>query len=177
MKFSLHRTKKDCVIPSSALAVAGLKKEKELRLEVDNGVIVILRAGMDANRLLAVGAFLDALSLRMAEAVATAGGECISCGDCFGEKEYCQCSFCGSRENCRGIELPDCLLEQAGIHKDCGMQADVADGMITIRALTEDDDDDLPDGVPESFRCVIVENKVCIPNLQEILCSNEKIPF
>ena len=33
MKFSIHRDKKDCAIPSSALTVAGFKREKELRPE------------------------------------------------------------------------------------------------------------------------------------------------
>lgn len=41
MKFAIHRTKKDCIIPASALAVAGLKREKELRLEVESGVAVV----------------------------------------------------------------------------------------------------------------------------------------
>jgi antitoxin component of MazEF toxin-antitoxin module len=178
MKFALYRTTKDCNIPSTALAVAGLKREKELRLEADNGLIIILRPKMDAKRLLAISEYLDDLSARMVEAVAAATGDCSCCGDCH-EDEHCECDYCGSRERCRGIELPDCLLEQAGIGKDCGLQSDVADGIITIRALDDDADegDMFPDEVPESARGILHDCGVCIPNLRKILCSNDSIPF
>jgi hypothetical protein len=89
MKLTLHRTNKDCTIPSAALAVAGLKKEPELRLEADNGVIIISTLKND---------------------------------------DVC-------------------------------------------------DDDPLPDDIPETARPILLESGVCIPNLREMLCGNDVIPF
>ncbi len=65
MRFALHKTKKDCTIPASALAVAGMKRETELRLEVDSGVIVVLRPQMSAKKLLAVSEYLAKLASGM----------------------------------------------------------------------------------------------------------------
>ena len=181
MKFTLHRTKKDCNIPSHALAVAGLKREKELRLEADNGVIVILRANMDARQFLAISEYLYGLSNRMVEAVAEIIGGCSNCGGCQ-EEEPCECDYCGRRDRCRGIEIPDCLLERAGIGSDCGFRAETDDGAVTIRALPDEDDDEelddiLPDDVPESARAILLDYGVCIPALREILCGSDAIPF
>jgi len=178
MKFSIHRTKKDCVIPASALAVAGLKKEKELRLEVESGVAVILRPQMNAKKLLSVGEFLHNLADDMIAAVAMECGECSCCGMCLDDDD-CECDDCDSREECRGVCVPDCLLEQAGIGKDQRWQADAEVGVVTIRVLPDDEDGDdgLPDEVPESARLAFIESDLCIPHLRELLCSNDSIPF
>jgi len=182
MKFSIHRTKKDCVVPASALAVAGLKKEKELRLEVESGVAVILRPEMSAKKLLSVSEFLHNLATDMIVAVAMKCGECSCCGDCPGDED-CECDYCESREECRGICVPDCLLKRAGIGKDQRWQANAEDGAVTIRALPEDEDDDgdsddgFPDEVPESARFVFLESDLCVPRLRELLCNGDPIEF
>ena len=173
MKFTINRTKKDCVIPASALAVAGLKKEKELRLEVESGVIVVLRAEMNAKKLFSVSEFLHNLATDMIVAVAMESGDCVCCGECVDD----ECEVCESIEHCNGISIPDCLLEQAGI-ADQGLKADVEDGAVIIRALRCDDDGDkFPDEVPESARLAFLENDLCIPHLRELLCNNDPIPF
>ncbi len=132
MRFALHKTKKDCTIPASALAVAGMKREAELRLEVDSGVIVVLRPQMSAKKMLAVSKFLAKLASGMIAAVAVESGECSCCGDCFGDDE---CDYCGSRDKCRGIEIPDCLL-------DSGSR--------------------FPDSVPEIARAAFNEADICV---------------
>jgi hypothetical protein len=182
VKFTLHKTRKDCIISSSALAVAGLKREKELRLEVENGVIVILRPNLNAKKLLAVSSFLRGLSSDMITAVARASGACVCCGDC--DNEDCECDSCEYRERCRGIELPHCLQKQAGFSTGQPWKAEAGDGAVTIRAMPEDEADDvvtaadkLPDGVPESVRFALVEAGVCSPQLEELLCSNDPISF
>jgi antitoxin component of MazEF toxin-antitoxin module len=177
MKFTLHRTKKDCSIPASALAVAGMKREAELRLEVDSGVIVVLRPQMTAKKLLAVSEFLNKLASGMIAAVAVESGECSCCGDC---EESCECDYCGSRDKCRGIEIPDCLLERAGIGADQPWKADVEDGAVTIRARPEDEadyDSRFPDDIPEIARAAFIEADICVPRLREILCGNQPIPY
>jgi antitoxin component of MazEF toxin-antitoxin module len=177
MKFVLHKTKKDCTIPASALAVAGLKRDGELRLEVDSGVIVVLRPQMTAKKLLSVSEFLSMLASDMIAAVAVECGECSCCGDC---EESCECDYCGSRDKCRGIEIPDCLLERAGIGADQPWKADVEDGAVTIRAIPEaeaDCDSRFPDDVPEIARAAFIEADVCVNRLREILCGNQSIPF
>ncbi len=177
MKFALHKTKKDCTMPASALAVAGMKREAELRLEVDSGVIVVLRPEMSAKKLLKVSEFLAKLASGMIAAVAVESGECSCCGDCFGDDE---CDFCGSRDKCRGIEIPDCLLERAGIGADQAWKADVEDGAVIIRAIPEseaDSDNGFPDYVPEIARAAFTEADICVPRLREILCNNQSIPF
>ena len=188
MKFAIHRTRKDCVVPTSALAVAGLKRQKDLRLEVENGVIVLLRPEMNAKKLLAVSTFLHDLASEMVAAVALECGECSCCGDCPGKDDVdCECDYCESREQCCGIEIPDCLLDKAGIGRDQGLQADVEDGAVIIRALDDEvsgdnlacdeDADPFPEEVPDALHCVFIENDVCIPRLREMLCDNTIIPF
>lgn len=178
MKFALNRTKKDCAIPPSALAVAGLKREKELRLEVENGVIVVLRPEMSAKKLLSVSEFLHNLATDMIVAVALECGECSCCGECRDDDD-CECDYCDSHEECRGICIPDCLLKQAGIGKDQRWQADAENGVVSIRALPdgEDEDDPLLDEIPEPARLAFIENDLCIPRLRELLCGNDPIPF
>lgn len=184
MKFSIHRTKKDCSIPTSALAVAGLKKEKELRLEVESGVIVVLRHEMNAKKMLSVSEFLHNLANRMVAAVAMESGECSCCGDCLDDDAGdCECDYCGSREECHGISVPECLLAMAGIGTDQRWQAFAEDGAVSIRALPDDEDDGrsddnvFPGEVPESARLALLENDTCIPHLRELLCNNASIPF
>lgn len=189
MKFAIHRTRKDCVIPTAALAVAGLKRQKDLRLEVESGVVVLLRSEMTAKKLLAVSAFLHDLSSEMVAAVALECGECSCCGDCPGrdDSEDCECDYCESRERCRGIEIPDCLLDKAGIGIGQGFQADVEDGVVSIRALGDaagsdtiphdETDDPFPEEVPDTVRRLFIENDLCIPRLREMLCDNTIIPF
>jgi antitoxin component of MazEF toxin-antitoxin module len=177
MRFALHKTKKDCTIPASALAVAGMKREAELRLEVDSGVIVVLRPQMTAKKLLAVSEFLAKLASGMIAAVAVESGECSCCGDCFGDDE---CDFCGSRDKCRGIEIPDCLLERAGIGADQPWKADVENGAVTIRAMSEAEANSgsrFPKGIPEMARAAFAEADVCVSRLREILCDNRAIPY
>jgi antitoxin component of MazEF toxin-antitoxin module len=177
MKFTLHKTKKDCSIPASALAVAGLKRDKELQLEVDNGVIVVLRPEMNAKKLLSVSDHLTRLATSMIAAVAVESGECSCCGDC---EESCECDYCGSRDKCRGIGIPDCLLERAGIGADQPWKADVENGAVTIRAMPEDEADNdsrFPDDVPEIARAAFIEADICVPRLREILCGNQPIPY
>ncbi len=179
MRFALHKTKKECSIPASALAVAGLKRDGELRLEVDSGVIVVLRPEMNARKLLKVSEFLHNLTVNMVTAVAVECGDCSRCGQC--EESY-ECDYCGSRDRCRGIEIPDCLLERAGIGADQPWKADVEDGAVTIRALTEaeaesDCDNRIPDDVPETACGALTEADICVPRLREILCNNQTIPF
>ena len=176
MKFTVYKTKKDYVITTSALAVAGLKREKELRLEVDSGVIVVLHPEMNAKKLLAVGAFLHNLADGMIAAVAIESGECSDCGLC---EESCECDFCDSRDKCRGFDIPDCVLEKAGI-ADQAWKADVEDGAVTIRAMPEsetDSDNGFPDDVPEIARTAFAEADICVPHLREILCNNQSIPY
>lgn len=181
MKFALNRTKKDCSIPASALAVAGLKKEKDLRLEVESGVIVVLRPEMNAKKLLSVSEFLHNLAADMIAAVALECGECSCCGDCPGDDDGdCECDYCESREECRGICIPDCLLATAGIGTDQRWQAYADDGVVSIRALPDDEDDGdnrLPDEVPESTSLAFSEADICVPRLRELLCNNDTIPF
>ncbi|MDL2232337.1 hypothetical protein LJC63_01985 [Ruminococcaceae bacterium OttesenSCG-928-L11] len=178
MKFTVHRDKKECLIPSSALAVAGLKKEKELRLEVESGVVVVLRPEMNTQRLLSVGEFLHSLADRMIEAVALECGDCLCCGDCLDDgDEDCECDHCQSREECRGISIPDCLLKQAGIGTDCGLQADVEDGIVIIQALPGGEDDSSANGIPESARLVFAKDGVCISHLRELLYGNKPIKY
>jgi antitoxin component of MazEF toxin-antitoxin module len=181
VKFTLHKARKDCLIPTSARGVAGLKREKELRLEVENGVIVILRPDLNAKKLLAVSTFLRGLSSDMIAAVAKASGGCICCGDCGGED--CECDSCEYRERCRGIELPHCLLKQAGITTGQPWKAEAGDGAVTIRAMPEDKSDDaaiadnLSDSIPEAVRLAFKEAGVCSARLEELLCSNDPISF
>lgn len=184
MKFSIQRTKKDCLVPTSALAVAGLKREKELRLEVENGVIVMLRPEMSARKLLSVSEFLHSLASDMIAAVAMESGECSCCGDCLDDDdEESECDYCESQGECHGISVPPCLLEQAGIGIGHGWQADVEDGVVTIRALPEDEDDDddfddgIPGEVPEAARFAFIEADICIPHLRELLCGNDPVKF
>jgi hypothetical protein len=154
-----------------------MKREAELRLEVDSGVIVILRPQMTAKKLLSVSEFLSKLASGMIAAVAVESGECSCCGDCFGDDE---CDFCGSRDRCRGIEIPDCLLERAGIGADQPWKADIEDGAVTIRAMPKAEENSgsrFPEGVPEIARAAFAEADVCVNRLREILCGNQPIPF
>jgi antitoxin component of MazEF toxin-antitoxin module len=178
MKFMLHKARKDCLIPTSALGVAGLKREKELRLEVENGVIVVLRPNINAKKLLAVSGFLRGLSSDMIAAVARASGGCICCGECSDDDS--QCDSCDYRERCRGVEIPQCLLDQAGISTGQPWKTEVGDGVVTICAMPEDessDADKLPDDLPEAARLAFKEAGVCSAQLEELLCSNDPISF
>lgn len=185
MKFMIHRTRKDCVLPGSALAVAGLKRERELRLEVESGVIVVLRPEMNAKKLLSISEFLHNLATDLIVAVALACGECSCCGDCPGEDEDCECDFCESQAECHGVSVPPCLLEQAGIRTNQRWQIDAQDGVISISALEDDEDEDadvtdghgLLDDLPKAARYAFLESDTCIPALLELLSGGDPVKF
>jgi hypothetical protein len=133
---------------------------------------------MNAKKLLSVSEFLHGVAASMLAAVALESGECSCCGGCFDED--CECDYCAGRDDCRGIEIPGCLLKQAGISKDQKWKADAEDGAVTVRAVPEDeiqDSDAFPCGLPSVARDVFMEAGVCIPRLREILCGNDPIPF
>ena len=152
MKFIVHRTRKDCVIPTAALNIAGLKRDKELRLEVENGVIVVLRPAMNAGKLLSVSAFLTDLAAGMIAAVAAEADTCSGCKVCF--------------------------ADQTGIRKGRRWYAGTEDGVFN-HALPDkvDHDDDPLDRIPESVHQAFLESDICIRRLREIVCDNDPLPY
>lgn len=171
--------KKNLTIPAASVKIAGLDGQ-DLEAHLGDGAIVLFREEMEAKELIDTIEFLKELSTELTVALACACGECDECGYCYGEDDDgCpdDCERCKTR--CHGVEIPTCLLRDAGIDPAVGLQFDTRNGEIIIREIDDDWDEDeldITDYVPEGLLTVLRNSDVCLSSLREML-EDERIIY
>lgn len=171
--------KKNLTIPATSVKIAGLDGE-DLEAHLGDGAIVLLREEMDAEQLIEAIEFLKDLATDLTVALACACGQCEECGDCYAcdDEDGCPDDCARCKTPCHGVEIPACLLKDAGIDPEVGLQLDTRDGEIIIREIDDewsDDEDelDITDYVPEGLLTVLRGSDVCLTNLRDLLESGE----
>lgn len=137
-----HYEKGNLSIPSAALKVAGLNGETKLEGHIGAGQFAVTKKQMTAKELIVAIEFFKDLATDLTVKLALACGECDDCGYCCGEEFWddensCpdDCTHC--KTPCHGVEIPTCLLEDAGIDPEVGLQFDTRDGEIVIREIEQ----------------------------------------
>lgn len=181
MKMKIFASMKgNLTIPNAAIRIAGINGE-DLETHISDGVIVLFREEMDAKQLIAVSEFLKEMATDLSVHLAVACGQCDDCGYCYGDEDEDSCpeSCANCKSPCHGVELPICMLEEAGINPEIGLQFDTRQGEIIIHEIDDScgdaDEIDVTDYVPEGLLEVLRESDVCLNHLREMLESGEII--
>lgn len=176
----LKPTPSKTVIPEATLELAHLAQEEKLDTYICNQAIALTKSRMTANELIQTITALKDISAELTEKLESACGSCDSCGYCFGDEESeagQECKNCATP--CSGIEIPNCILEEAGISPDAELEIDTMDGEITIRESTikakNDYDDHSLKNIPEELLLNLASKDICIPHMKELLESGEII--
>lgn len=154
-------------VERAVLERCGFDNRDELALYPHTDSLVLLKDKMTAVQLIHAIDHLDSLSAELLSALANA------CDEDEHEPSN-DCSRC--RMPCHGIEIPPCLLEEAGIAPNVGLQFDTRNGEIIVSAIDDDwgdDDFDITDYVPERLLELLQNADVCTDNLRELLKNGE----
>ncbi|MEG0756588.1 MAG: hypothetical protein RR450_09335, partial [Oscillospiraceae bacterium] len=136
MKFTLYhdRTQQVLPLPNAALKLAELHEEAKLMADVESGSIVLLRDEMTAWEMADTIDHLYEMASDMTVRLALAAGFYDE-AEPKDVPEDCQsCAY-----GCVGVEIPACVLRDAGIDPDEGVRFEVEDGVVVVTAMEEDD--------------------------------------
>lgn len=183
MKFDLYCSpeRKAFMLPETALKLAGLNAEEKLNAHVAPGTVAILKENMNAREMAAAIGSLSALAVDMTVKLALACGDCEYCGLCG------NCGLCGDRysscddyddcedceEDCSGLEIPPCLLAQAGIGPYTGLDVEIDGDKVVVKAAKRKSDP--LDSMPEILMYTFTKSGYCLSNLRLLLESGEII--
>ena len=172
MKFKLYKNSAaPLIIPNAALALAELSGGDSITAHVAESAIVLLPEKLNAAEAIAA---IGALS-ELTEGLMLALSDACEEYECTERQEECECKSCGHPE-CRGIELPPCLTDEAGFPKDSGYEASVEDGkiVITTAALL---DEDFAEELPEVLRGFVEKNELDIGVLRTLAESEREVIY
>jgi len=162
MKFLLNQSdpRRRIAVPPPARKLSGLDGESALEIHALDGAIVITKARMTAMDMIKTIWSFSNLVTDMSAQLGAACGDCTGCG-------FCECMVCGDGP----INLPACVLEEAGLPPGCKLTAAVDDdGIITV--FEADYDYDLTD-VPPDLLEIFRKANVCLNELEERLMGDD----
>ena len=172
MKFKLYKNSAaPLIIPNAALALAELSGGDSITAHVAESAIVLLPEKLNAAEAIAA---IGALS-ELTEGLMLALSDACEEYECTERQEECECKSCGHPE-CRGIELPPCLMDEAGFPKDSGYEAFVVDGKIVITPATVLDENFTED-LPEVLRSFVEKNELDIGVLRTLVESESEVVY
>lgn len=174
MKFELYKEPTTSLaIPNSALKLAEMLDCKSITAHVAEDVIALLPERMTAAEAIAA---IDALSELTGGLIVALANACEEYE--FNEMQKCEkseCETCAHPECC-GIELPPCLLDEAGFPKSSGFEASVLDGRIIITPLTILDEE-FADELPEALRKFLTENEIDVSLLRSLVEDGSEVVY
>jgi hypothetical protein len=179
MKFDLYpsQERKALLLPGAALKLAGLGGEEKLSAHVSSSTVTILKDKMNAREMAAAIGALNSLSIELTVKLSLACGDCDGCECCEDAEKFCDCYCDGCEDDCEddccGLEVPPCLLRQAGIPLNAGLDVEFDGGRVVITAA-ECKPDPL-DAIPEVLMYTFSKSGYCLGNLRELLESGEII--
>ena len=115
-------------IPAAAMTISGFDPGEDAQYHTLIGAVVVLRKRMTAAQLIRAAWSLQQLS---AELCAHLAGQCCpgDCGECADAEQGCPYS---ALDFTHDIDLPDELLEMAGIPKGAPLHLELEDGEVII---------------------------------------------
>ncbi len=170
----------EIMLPERACELCGFSGEDKLALHAGEDSLVILKEKMTAIELVHVISMLSEMASDMTVALAKACGLCNNCGDKGdevsknGPVEWVKrCSLCRDLlDDSQTIQIPDYLLEEAGISASAKLEAyaDRDSGEITVtEAENQYDISDVPPGILS----VLSQSGVCLAELDELIMLEE----
>lgn len=181
-------------IPAQACDACGFSETDMLELHGSEGALVITKSRMTALELANAIDTISYIASELTVALAAACGLCDNCGeenpktcaDCTGSTACAQlngckdtpadwvanCSLCRElTDESQNIQLPDYVLEDAGIPKGAKLEA-FADGegeIVVTEAEYQKDINDVPPGIIS----VLVASGICLAELDELIMDEE----
>lgn len=177
-------------LPAEICEVCGFEEPGMLEFHVGPEALIILKEQMTA---LEVACAIDTLRImasKLTNSLIGACSFCNNCGDgtsadCTGN---CRCEACGPHSqqsdsagwvaNCslchellgdgQRIQIPDYLLEEAGIPKEAKLEAYTEEGSGEITVVEADIQNDLTD-VPPEIISMLATAGVCLAHLDELV--------
>jgi antitoxin component of MazEF toxin-antitoxin module len=170
MKFALYhdRKKQFLSLPNAALKLAELHEEAKLTADVEPGSIVLLRDEMTAQEMADTINHLYEMASNLTVKLALAAGFYAD-DEPTEVPEECRCCEYG----CAGVEIPACVLRDAGIDPDDGVSFEVEDGVIVVTATEEDNNQ--PEELSPVLGATLAMSGVDMEALRELLESGEVI--
>lgn len=190
-----EKTNPDILLPESACELCGFTGEEKLELHAAEDTLVIVKTKMTAMELVHVIDTLSEIASELTVHLAKACGFCNNCGDspdlcgscaemqkekskgaAAGPVEWVKdCELCQSLlEADEEIQLPDYLLEEAGIPKDAKLTAYADEDSGEITVSESENEYDISD-VPPGLRAVLATSGVCLMELEELITLEETI--
>lgn len=172
MKFKLNKQPNAAVsVPLAALKLAQMDGGSPVNAHVGESAIVLLSDAMTASETIAAIETLTELTDGLMAALLRACENYLEEGCPDGD---CVCEACSHLECC-GIELPPCLMDEAGFPVGTGLEAFVEDGRIIITPETVLDED-FAEELPEQLCNFFTENRMEIGVLRTLAeCGNEVV--
>jgi flagellar motor switch/type III secretory pathway protein FliN len=190
-----EKTNPDILLPESACELCGFTGEEKLELHAAKDTLVIVKTKMTVMELVHVIDTLSEIASELTVHLAKACGFCNNCGDspdlcgscaemqkekskgaAAGSVEWVKdCELCQSLlEADEEIQLPDYLLEEAGIPKDAKLTAYADEDSGEITVSESENEYDISD-VPPGLRAVLATSGVCLMELEELITLEETI--
>lgn len=183
-------------IPAQACEACGFSEKDMLELHGSEGALVITKSRMTALELANAIDTISYIASELTVALAAACGLCDNCGeenpktcaDCTGSTACAQLNGCkdtpaDSVANCpiccdlmngsQKIQIPDYVLEDAGIPKDAKLEAFADDEgeIVVTEAEYQKDINDVPPGILS----VLTASGVCLAELDELIMQEEVV--
>lgn len=150
------------VVPHEAIKKAGFESSPILSAYTEENAVVILKEKMTAAELIKSVNTLQNISVELLARLIRAAGICDDYCDC---REDCFC--CEMEEDCIGLSIPSCVLEDAGISAFSELKVEVEDGAIYIRQAPEKTD--LLDTMPQSILDTLVNAGICLKTFRQLV--------
>ena len=162
MKFLKETTSKGLQIPAAAMKLSGFESGGRVELHASEDTLVVLRQRMTAMELLRAAKSLQKLATDLHVHLARICGPCDGCDG--------ECPF----EDGDGVDLPDCLREEAGIPENAKLCASVDEEAHTVTISEAGYDHDLRD-VPEEVLEMFRDAEICVGELEERLILGDVV--
>lgn len=162
MKFKLNKQPNAAVsVPLATLKLAQMDRSS-VNAHVGENAIVLLTDAMTASKTIAAIETLTELTDGLMAALLHA------CEDCV-------CETCDN-PGCCGIELPPCLMDEAGFPVGTGLEAFVEDSRIIVTPTTVLDED-FAEELPEPLLNFFTESKMDIGVLRSLVECGDKVVY
>lgn len=172
MKFKLNKQPNAAVsVPLATLKLAQMDGSS-VNAHVGENAIVLLTDAMTASETIAAIETLTELTDGLMAALLHACEDYLE-GDC--PDEDCVCETCNHPECC-GIELPPCLMDEAGFPVGTGLEAFVEDGRIVVTPTTVLDED-FAEELPEQLCELFAENDMDIGVLRTLVERDDEVVY
>lgn len=183
-------------IPAQACEACGFSETDMMELHGSEGALVVIKSKMTALELANAINTISLIASELTVALATACGRCDNCGDenlktcadCSGSAACAQlngckdtpvdwvknCSICRDlMDESQKIQIPDYVLEDAGIPKDAKLEAFADDEgeIVVTEAEYQKDINDVSPGIIS----VLVASGICLGSLDELIMQEEII--